>query len=125
MKRLIWIALAALVVVAAGVTLVAVPRGQEWTTSSPEALAEFEAGTDAQNKIYYAEAQEHFGRAFELDPDFVMAKWRYAGLLYDDDRERAARRRIDDRCVRPHEDESGDDDRPCAAQPDERLRASE
>jgi len=89
MKRWIWIALAALVVVAVGVTLVAVPRGPEWTTSSPEALAEFEAGTDAQNKVYYAEAQEHFGRAYEIDPDFVMAKWRYAGALYDDDHERA------------------------------------
>ena len=89
MNRWIWIALAALLVVAAGVTLVAVPRGQEWTTSSPEALAEFEAGTDAQNKIYFAEAQEHYGRAFEFDPDFVMAKWRYAGALFDDDQDRA------------------------------------
>jgi hypothetical protein len=42
MKRWIWIALAALLVVAPGLTLVAVPRGPEWTTSSPEALAEFE-----------------------------------------------------------------------------------
>ena len=31
-----------------------------WTTSSTEALAEFEAGTDEQNKVYYAEAREHF-----------------------------------------------------------------
>jgi Flp pilus assembly protein TadD len=89
MKRWIWISLAALLVVAAGVTLVAVPRGSEWTTSSPEALAEFEAGADALNKVYYPEAQEHFRKAYELDPEFVIAKWRYAGALYDDDSERA------------------------------------
>lgn len=91
MKRWIWIALPALLVVAAGVTLVAVPRGSEWTTSSPEALAEFEAGADAQNKVYVVEAQEHFKRAYELDPDFVIAKWRYAGYLRADDREGAER----------------------------------
>ena len=41
MKRWYWIAIAAAVVVAAGVTLVAVPTAPEWTTSSPEALAEY------------------------------------------------------------------------------------
>ena len=91
MRRWIWIALAAVFVVVAGVTLVAVPRGPEWTTSSPEALAEFEAGDDAQRKVYFTEAREHFKRAYELDPDFVIAKWRYAGALYNDDREGAER----------------------------------
>ena len=43
MKRWMWSSLAALLVIATGVTLVALPKGQEWTTSSPEALAEFEA----------------------------------------------------------------------------------
>jgi tetratricopeptide (TPR) repeat protein len=74
MKRWMWLALAAVVVVGAGVTLVAVPAEQEWTTDSPEALAEFEAGMAAQMKLYWDDASKHFARAAELDPDFVMAK---------------------------------------------------
>lgn len=75
MKRWIWLALAAVIVIGAGVTLVAVPNeADEWTTSSPEALAAFEAGMAAQMKLYWEDAQEHFTRAATLDPDFVMAK---------------------------------------------------
>jgi tetratricopeptide (TPR) repeat protein len=91
MKRWIWLAVAAVVLIAAGVTLVALPKTPEWTTSSPEALAEFEAGTAAQNKVYLPEAFEHYRRAYELDPDFVIAKWRYAGFLLDRDQEQAER----------------------------------
>ena len=75
MKRWIWLAGAAVVVIALGATLVALPKGQEWTTDSPEALAAFEAGMDAQMRIYYDDAQRHFRRAIELDPDFVIAKF--------------------------------------------------
>ena len=74
MKRWIWLVVAAVIVVGVGVTLVALPGHQEWTTSSPEALAEFEAGMAAQMKLYWDDATEHFARAVELDPDFVMAK---------------------------------------------------
>jgi len=75
MKPWIWLVLAAVVVIGAGVTLVAVPsEPEEWTTSSPEALAAFEAGMDAQMKLYWSDAQNHFARAAELDPEFVMAK---------------------------------------------------
>jgi tetratricopeptide (TPR) repeat protein len=73
MKRWLWLAAAAVIVIAAGVTLVALPRGQEWTSSSPEAVAEFQAGIDAQMKLYEDDARRHFRRALELDPDFVMA----------------------------------------------------
>ncbi|MBD3872022.1 MAG: hypothetical protein IFK91_03740, partial [Acidobacteria bacterium] len=52
MKHWMWLALAAVVVVGAGLTLVALPKGQEWTTSSPEALAELEAAMDAEMKLY-------------------------------------------------------------------------
>ncbi len=89
MKRWMWSALIAIPLFAVGVTLVARPRAQEWTTSSPEALAEFEAGAEAQAKIYFAEAREHFGSALELDPDFLIAKYRYATALYEDDSEQA------------------------------------
>jgi len=67
------LAAAAVIVIAVGVTLVALPRGQEWTSSSPEAVAEFQAGIDAQMKLYEDDARRHFRRALELDPDFVMA----------------------------------------------------
>jgi tetratricopeptide (TPR) repeat protein len=89
MKRWMWSALIAIPLIAAGVTLVARPRAQEWTTSSPEALAEFEAGLETQAKVYFAEAGEHFGRALELDPDFLIAKYRYAMVLYEEDSQRA------------------------------------
>lgn len=50
------------------------PPAPEWTTESPEALAELEAGHDALQKLYRADAAEHFWRALEHDPDFVAAK---------------------------------------------------
>ena len=89
MKRWYWIVLAVVVLVAAGVTLVALPRAPEWTTSSPEALAEFEAGQAAQRKIYLNEAREHFKKAYELDPDFLAAKLRVARIFLEEDPDRA------------------------------------
>ena len=73
MKRWMWMTLAGVVVAAAGVTLVALPKELEWTTDSPEALAMFQAGVDAQMKVYEADAARLFERTLELDPDFVIA----------------------------------------------------
>jgi tetratricopeptide (TPR) repeat protein len=87
-----WLALAAVVVIAAGVTLVALPIGQEWTTSSPEALAELEAAMDSQMKLYSEDAERSLNRALELDPDFVIAilfSLRY--VPHDDQETREAR----------------------------------
>jgi Flp pilus assembly protein TadD len=85
MKRWIWLALAAVIVVGAGVTLVALPGGQEWTTDSAEALAVFEDGVDAMYKLYHEDAYRLFVRASELDPDFVMAKlWSINGTARED-----------------------------------------
>jgi len=89
MKRWIWILVLILPLVAAAITLVARPRKGEWTTTSSEALAEFEAGNESLNRVYLAEALEHYGRSHQLDPDFVMATWRYATLLDDQDPETA------------------------------------
>ncbi len=89
MKRWTWSALIAIPLIAAGVTLVARPRAREWTTSSPDALAEFEAGLVAQGRVYLAEAHEHFKHAHDLDPAFEMATLRYAGSLYEEDPEHA------------------------------------
>jgi tetratricopeptide (TPR) repeat protein len=79
--------LAAVVVVGVGVTLVALPRGPEWTTDSPEALAELQAAMDAQMKLYYDEANRHIKRAYELDPDFVMAKLMYSDRVRWDEKD--------------------------------------
>ena len=92
MRRWLWLALAAAVAVAAGVTLVALPKGQEWTTSSPEALVELETAMDAQMKLYSADAARHFDRALELDPDFVIANlFSLRHVPYDDQETREAR----------------------------------
>lgn len=90
-KRYLWLAIAAFALVVVGVTLVAVPTPSEWTTSSPEALAEFEAGDAARKKIYFEEAQEHFERALELDPDFLIAKLRITQSLQEQNPELATR----------------------------------
>ncbi len=89
MKHTLWMMAAAVTVVAAGVTLIALPRGSEWTTSNPEALAAYEAGSEAQNKFYLDDAYEHYRRAYELDPDFLIAKLRYAQFLHGSDPEEA------------------------------------
>ncbi|MFV2071430.1 MAG: tetratricopeptide repeat protein [Thermoanaerobaculales bacterium] len=89
MRRGAWLAIAALVVVAAGVTLLALPKGPEWTTSSPEALEEFQAAMEAQMKLYFWEAEKHFRRAYELDPDFLMAKLMYSDFVRREDKDRA------------------------------------
>ncbi len=86
MKRWMWLALAAVVVVGAGVSLVALPAEQEWTTSSPEALAEFELAMEAKNKLYYEDQMRHIARAVELDPDFVLARlWSIESMFREDE----------------------------------------
>jgi tetratricopeptide (TPR) repeat protein len=90
-RRFIWLGIPAVVVLAAAISLVAKPTAPEWTTSSPEALEEFEAALDAESKLYYPEAVRRFERAIELDPDFVMAKVMLVDKLrgYDEERARA------------------------------------
>jgi tetratricopeptide (TPR) repeat protein len=74
MRRLFWIAIAALVVLAGGMMLMARTSRSEWTTSSKEALREFQLGREAQMKLYFQEARDHYAKAVELDPDFVVAR---------------------------------------------------
>lgn len=85
MKRWIWLALAAGALAAVGITLVALPAAPVWTTSSIQALEAYEAGEIALRKIYTAEAREQFERALELDPGFLVAKWRVSQTLPDED----------------------------------------
>jgi tetratricopeptide (TPR) repeat protein len=92
MKRWMWGALVVAVVAAIGVTLVALPKGQEWTTDSPEALEAFQAGVDARMKLYYADGNRHIERAVELDPDFVIANlFSLNQVPRENEEERAAR----------------------------------
>lgn len=74
MKRWLVVGAVLAVVATAAVALVALGRGPEVTTSSAEALAEFDAAMDARMKLYHDEAREHLERALVLDPDFVLAK---------------------------------------------------
>ena len=86
MKRWMWLTLAAVVVIGAGVSLVAVPTQQEWTTSSPEALVEFELAMAAKNKLYYEDQMRHLERALELDPDFALARlWSLEPMFREDE----------------------------------------
>jgi tetratricopeptide (TPR) repeat protein len=65
------------VVVVIGIVVAALllpSRKPQWTTSSPEALSEFQKGLDSSGKLYYGEAARHFQRAVELDPGFVAAQ---------------------------------------------------
>jgi len=91
MSKNTWLGLAALIVVAIAVSIVALPEGTEWTTDSPEALAEFNAAIDAKMKLYHNDVQTHLERAVELDPDFVIAKLYLANEVRYDDEDRALR----------------------------------
>ncbi len=76
MRRNLLIAAVLVAVVVAGVAVFGVSgRRPEWTTSSPEALAEFQKGLDATQKLYAAEARAGFAKALDADPNFVMAKY--------------------------------------------------
>jgi len=74
MSKRIWLAIVGLAVVAGAISIIALPKGPEWTTSSPEALAEFELAMEAAKKLYHDDAVRHLKRAIELDPNFVSAK---------------------------------------------------
>ena len=90
-RRLIWAGGVAAVAAAAGISIVARPMRPDWTTSSSEALAEFEAGLEADMKLYGPDAFRHFERAVELDPGFVVAKTQLAEYVGYSNRKRAKR----------------------------------
>ena len=89
MKRSMWLALFAVALAAVAISIIALPKGPEWTTSSPEALAEFERAIQARMKLYYQDAMVHLERALELDPNFVMARLLLADYAKWDGRDEA------------------------------------
>jgi tetratricopeptide (TPR) repeat protein len=88
-KRTLWLGAAGLAAAVLAVGLFALPKAPEWTTSSPEALAELQAAMSAGMKLYHADARRHLERALELDPNFVAAKVLLADELRPLDRERS------------------------------------
>lgn len=89
MKRKTLFILIAVVVVAVAVGLFARPRQAEWTTTSPQALHEFQAAMEAGQKLYTQDARDHLEKALQLDPNFIVAKVRMADLCRHDDEARA------------------------------------
>lgn len=79
MKRWMIVVAGAAVVAIVVALVVSVERRPEWTTRSPQALAELNAAIDAQMKVYASDAKRHLERALQLDPNFVMARF----LLYE------------------------------------------
>jgi tetratricopeptide (TPR) repeat protein len=94
MNRKIWMGLSAVVVAAVALSLIALPKGADWTTDSPEALAEFNAAVDAQMKLYHNEVQAHLEKAIELDPDFVIAKLYLSDQVKMDDKDEDRAQRL-------------------------------
>ena len=90
MKK-IWLGLAVVVVGIIAASIIALPRGADWTTDSPEALVEFLSAIDAKMKLYHDDVQAHLEKAVELDPDFVIAKLYLANEIRYDDEDRALR----------------------------------
>ena len=76
--RTSWILLLLALLLICGAALFLFRSPPDWSTDSDEALAEYELGLEARMKFYEREAQAHFERALDLDPDFVAPK---IGLL--------------------------------------------
>jgi len=72
--RSVTIFLCLLMLVTVGMTSVSCSPRASWTSSSEEAVREFESGLESRMKLYGKEANEHFEKALEMDPDFVLAK---------------------------------------------------
>lgn len=89
MTRKSLLVLIAVAAVVAGAGILALPQSSEWTTTSKQALTEFEASMEASQKLYHQEARKHLERALELDPDFVVAKARMADFCQWEDEEHA------------------------------------
>jgi tetratricopeptide (TPR) repeat protein len=81
MMRKLFFLLLFLALVAAALLLLRYPKGPPWSTESEAALEAFEAGLDADMKLYADDARAHYTRALELDPDFLVAKERLGRVV--------------------------------------------
>lgn len=72
------VAAALLTVIGAAMAFMLMRREPEWSSRSPLAVREFNAGLEAERKFYFNEAKGHFERAVGLDPEFTMARLKLA-----------------------------------------------
>ena len=81
--------LIAVLAILGGVALLFVGPGSDdpgWTTDSELAREQFEAGLSDRGKLYLNDSLEHFERAAEADPDFLMPKvWLILSRRYHPD----------------------------------------
>lgn len=99
--------LLALVGVAAAAALFSVlkPDRAQWTTSSAEALEEFQLGRESVMRLHHQDARDHFNRAVDLDPNFAAAQLMAYRVMPYDQREELLReiKRIDTSGLLDHE----------------------
>lgn len=88
--RKLFLAAAALAVVAGGTAFAVLARDRrEVTTRSAEAYRFYRQGLENERRLYHKDALASYAKALELDPHFAMATLRLAGLLAGRDRDRA------------------------------------
>jgi len=97
--KVLLILLAFLALLAGAAFLLVSPGGDDpgWTTDSDLAREQFEAGLADRGKLYLNDALEHFDRAAEADPDFLMPKvWLILSRRYHPDYKGATVELIED-----------------------------
>jgi Flp pilus assembly protein TadD len=75
-------------------------RNARWTAASPEARREFEQGLEAELKFYREDAQAHYKKALELDPQMAMAALRLVDFTAPREKDELARRIADLKTLR-------------------------
>ncbi|MBI5473454.1 MAG: tetratricopeptide repeat protein [Ignavibacteriae bacterium] len=83
-----------ILVVLSLLVLVGCDSNPKTTTSSDEALRQYERGKELFAQFYYTEAKESFEKALSLDPGFAMALTRLAYVHFRSSDEDSARRLI-------------------------------
>ena len=92
MKKVTLIGFGGVVMAVVGVSYWAArPAPRAWSTTSPEALAAFEQGRQAAEKVYHLEAIEHFREALKADPEFFAARLMLADSLAGSEQAEAAK----------------------------------
>jgi tetratricopeptide (TPR) repeat protein len=89
MMKKILISLAILVVI---LPLACGQKGSQLSSGSKRALAEYELGIIASDKMYFQEAAGHFQRAVELDPEFAEAYSRLSRVAWQMGNESTAKK---------------------------------
>ncbi|HUP64554.1 MAG TPA: tetratricopeptide repeat protein [Thermoanaerobaculia bacterium] len=95
MRRWIMILIAIAAIAVSVIAFRVIKPDSEWSSGSQPALEAFRQGLEAEKKLYWNEAREHYARAAEIDPDFVMARFKTVSLTMSPEREQRLRDLID------------------------------